>query len=488
MKKKEMLKYILTIVMILTLFGGGTYFAVMKNMPESKKEIYKEKQKEKEKKEVIATPTDYMKLIETAKATEINAEMTKIDNITVHKTTIGGLKDKSFENKINNDIQTKLDEAIAFLKTLDSKFTKSVSVFISANFSHVVSISVNANAYYSGDREYESENKHFGLNYNLNTKSDLNYEDLFVSESAARLFYQSAAFEHLSKKYGYEENEVGLLNPAKNPDYSQVEEELLLLMRKYDAGNFQFNFSTSSINVFFEDLYLYQNISVQKHNVNILTKFMTNDKVYENDKKYKMVPLVDYEMDTEITFEQMNGVFVRYTKRQNDSKDILEYIRKITKDLKQKYPNKPVILDVDGSLSEKVLRSDAKLEELYFQGELYVGEKNMSDSDFYKLYLNNLQDNFSHIYSGDLRDMKTYATEYLETISYYNKVEIKSIKDLFKEDYDYQSVINQILRREVTASLDNLTFKFNIHGLQVYENKTLLEIINYNSFDVSQYK
>ena len=89
---------------------------------------------------------------------------------------ISGLKNKEIENKINNEIAQTEEEFVNLLSNFETDKHRYINEYVAANFSNILSISMEASSYGSSD---SIEKKKY-LNYDLTTGNKIELKDLFL--------------------------------------------------------------------------------------------------------------------------------------------------------------------------------------------------------------------------------------------------------------------------------------------------------------------
>ncbi len=190
---------------------------------------------------------------------------------------ISGLKDKEFENEINQKIKS---------VTVDTG--KSINCYVEANFSNVLSI-----YYYTPAWEMKT------INYDLANKKELKFEDLFTNTANIKNIIYKSAYYTESKKHVSEES-------ARNKLYNS-EEEGLKAVYDYESGKeIEFYFSASTINFLFDKEVYEIDIQENYKDIAIFNRFKTKESIfdgsYEGVKKVKIG--INTNQYTEYLFKQ----------------------------------------------------------------------------------------------------------------------------------------------------------------------------------------
>ena len=210
---------------------------------------------------------------------------------------ISGLKDKTIENKINNDIK---ENCIKFIEE-DPNEEKHCYTVIEANFSNVLSVGI-----------LDTETRFLGLNYNLTNGEKLKFEDLFKKNEdlfsiVRNMFYNGMLYEirnmnmyegegfekpyYDEEKGGWYANFVWYDNDAKK--YHEEIREYILSTDEYEIEKFSKKFVNSeNKNFYFSPSKLNININgktgtVELKNIAdkvvIYDKYLTDDSIFEKE-------------------------------------------------------------------------------------------------------------------------------------------------------------------------------------------------------------
>lgn len=173
----------------------------------------------------------------------------EIDEVTVSYVQIDGLIDEEIENKINQEIK---DLAYGYdaEKTLET-----CSFYVSANYANVLSIE----GYYlyaeEETEDYVEETK--TLNYDLTTGEQIEFYDLFVSESAGLSVVRDSAYIKLADVYSDEArtDDDNWYDPDMSTiDYGEIEEDLNYVVLCYRNNKIEkFYFSEQQIYFWIDD-------------------------------------------------------------------------------------------------------------------------------------------------------------------------------------------------------------------------------------------
>ena len=181
-------------------------------------------------------------------------------NTTINIPVIKGLKDKSVEEKINNDIRKRIIEKLAEISEKhDNIYITDTNTYIKSNFSNVISYNWSFNFEILNGEKYNYESVF--LNYELVNGERLNFEDLFVKNAdlysiVRRIFYRQVARESLGGEIdgsAYYDKESGKwLKDAWDPYTGEdITVEYIPYLTEYDVSkrieNFMMNEDKNSL-------------------------------------------------------------------------------------------------------------------------------------------------------------------------------------------------------------------------------------------------
>jgi len=181
---------------------------------------------------------------------------------------INGLKNKEIQDKIN-----------AKLKNVPYTLEKEKYVWasVSANFSNVLSV------VFSSDKE---ENERKKLNFDLTTGEEITFEDLFVSSAPIKVMIASGMYEDFAwdKLWG-EEGEYDGVYDMEDADTSEIEDQILLAVNKYDQIKDEIIFSFSPTYIYIYNPEFGTTIDMFKYanEIAIYKRYLTEESIYEND-------------------------------------------------------------------------------------------------------------------------------------------------------------------------------------------------------------
>lgn len=330
-KNNFIIKYIIFVIILVLITVVGIYFTI-KQIDKSMKDVSEqsdltiEKNEEVEETKKLAKDSKYAinSYSETYNTNPIKIRKYKdIDGEVIEETQetrkqiginpqdfkyninfiqIDGLKDKVVQNKIN----TKL-KSVPY--TLEKE--KHVWTNVTANFSNVLSVVI------SNDISYEDDAK--TLNFDLTTGEDISFEDLFVSSAPiksilASAMYEQFAWDKLSEISAELQEPVDLYDMG-DADTSEIEDQILVAVKKYDMikDKIRFSFSSSDIDIYNEELKSRIDMIEFANEIAIYKRYLTEESIFANDNKNK-VDLIVFSNDIVEIVGENNAKTISYEK------------------------------------------------------------------------------------------------------------------------------------------------------------------------------
>lgn len=196
---------------------------------------------------------------------------------------IDGLKDLELQQKINDRVR---NTTMSMYTTEELKDENITSIFITArleaNYGNVLSIDIYKSA--TCIQSNETYSKEETININLVNGDDITFEELFLKDAPIKNILSQATYESLIKEVPFDEDEVFLSDLSKK-DYSQVEDELFLIMQYYNSQDkIKFSFSPNYISVFIREHLININMEEFYDQIAIYTRYKDAENIY--DGKY----------------------------------------------------------------------------------------------------------------------------------------------------------------------------------------------------------
>lgn len=179
---------------------------------------------------------------------KIEEKSAKQEKAEIRYLQISGLKNKSVENKINQEI--KLAALSCYkqeIKDLSEVINISVNMWEVANFANTISFQLNYTAKIddNDDGFYQGSQ---GLNYDLNTGEKISIDKLFTSDAPIEDILRKSAYYNLVS-CTVDENLAGDLIVS---DYGDIEDEIAKIINLYKKGKLtEFYYSPMGIRIFY---------------------------------------------------------------------------------------------------------------------------------------------------------------------------------------------------------------------------------------------
>lgn len=295
---------------------------------------------------------------------------------------ISGLKDTNVQNKINNEILSKVNE-FSNIKTNGKVF---VYTRVEGNFSNILSLYI---YYYTMETNDGSDisQKYYPLNYDLNTGEKIDLQDVFIKSTPIKMLISEGAYKALAWNVEGEfaSAEFDKNSNMDNRDTSTYEDVLLKVSNIYNEkdGKLDFVVSPTEVSIYNMDIGAKRvsiDIDLYKYReyVAIYKRFLNSNSIYaKNDIAIKKVlaftnPVADSTLNEEnYIFTHQNNLYV------DISKSYLSHNQDIDKDLLKKIVDskKDEVLNTFSNISSK----DSKMGYIY-QGYLEVNKVTTSNS------------------------------------------------------------------------------------------------------------
>lgn len=216
-----------------------------------------------------------------------------MSKITVNYVQISGLKDKSIESKINNEIAATVSNLKDEYK--DKVNMLNINALCTANFENVLSVRIDLFAELENE-EYIS--KYYGLNYNLANGDEISFKDVFTSNAAIKSILSKSAYDSLIVKTvggdsvtlyddplleGDEDYNANIdFDPVSPKKFSNVEDEVFKIMSYYSSGKeIQFSFSPSNVYAYINDTAIKIPMKHYLNQIAIYNRYKSNEDIYD---------------------------------------------------------------------------------------------------------------------------------------------------------------------------------------------------------------
>ena len=459
-----------------------------------------------------------------------------VDGIVEYKSIrISGLKNKDIENKINNEIAQTEEEFVNLLSNFETDKHRYINEYVAANFSNILSISMEASSYGSSN---SIEKKKY-LNYDLTTGNKIELKDLFLPNAdidryAREYIYKDALHEAFSKANVFFDNKYW--EDGKCTYFTNELDEASYIKRftKYKNAKKDFYIGGNYIYIQYGEGWddsIYIKYKDCLNDLVVYTKFATKDSIFERDDigfkdlyacsivepysdKYSYI-VGDVTPNFRIDSRMQSWVSGRY-----EAGEIFNSIFKTAES------------EVENKKSEILVEANKNDDKYYYLGinttfhDITIGTPGTEDSllGFVKnktevLYEVSMDD-FNEFFEKRIIDACTRETYYDEETYYLrinlndeeknkckcygnvttevyrasNGEKITSLDDLFVEGYDYTSVIqNKLIERgatkeEILEKIQNHEYTISNYGVEFEKSNNETYFVDYSNFSVEGFK
>jgi len=228
-----------------------------------------------------------------------------LNNEKVKYLEIEGLINKLIENNINQKIKNTVKEL--YIEDDEEDYTDlQIDVYVTANFSNVLSMVLNKYVainedkidnyegkdfyeyidYYTGERQY-SYNESKNLNFRLDTGEEIEFEDLFIDTANIKEVMSKSLYKTFVRRYSYSSAEDAYTNAGidmNRIDYSNIENEVTEALNYYRKnGVKEFNVNHNNVSIYYKDMTVFISLSDFYNQIGIYNRFKTKDSLYEKD-------------------------------------------------------------------------------------------------------------------------------------------------------------------------------------------------------------
>lgn len=451
---------------------------------------------------------------------------------------ISGLKNKEIENKINEDIareEASLKENVLSneMGEYDSRY---LSEYVNANFSNVLSLALYGSKYGSNSRNQLNESRY--LNYDLTTGNRLKLEDLFVPGADIDLYAQNSIYKELLHDTFSEKGVFFDPQYWESGECTYVVDEIDELkfikeFNKYKTAPKDFCFSYNQISIVYGedyDNYVYIRFKDCMDDLAIFDKFVTEEGIFERDdigvknlyvcsnattgKGY--YTFID---DVTSNFRIDARVYPVVNERILESQKYIETLEKLKQDIAgrkndikeiaKKNKDKYYYLTISVTINDFIPKyyctyseQDITYDEFYVYTEEDLYEVDKTDfSDWFENKL--ISANYYEMGAGYLNMLlsddekkKCKIERKYDSVAYNINSEkvYRNLEDLFKEDSNYLSVIDNVLQREYELSTDQVAKMIKNHEYQLtnyaveFRNEENIASVRYEEFSPESIK
>lgn len=473
---KKLLKGLAVFLCAFTMLSGIITYVLILNTSNQANEVYSEKEQGID----LYGTYDQNDLI-------INDLVEKYNGVEIKIPKLEGLKDKSIQDKVNQDIYNRAYETIK--KYHDITYA---DYYAYSNFANVISI-----GFFTAT---DTENEQIYFNYNLKDGERLKLEDIFIKDADITGIVRSAFYEELAKRNWY---------GSENSMVSIDENEIYKVVKGYMSSEDKiFSFTPSQVYFYYNDYMAAIKMIDFAESVAIYNKYLTEESLYTKDdigfKNIFTCATSSYEGFEKIEYGYLEdnfwydiSVFKGYMPQEFDDikskhfesfkvniyNEVYEKIKEYREIAKQN-PNNFYILFSKPNVNVYSNSNYEKGKWNYTYSNMAITNKNiqifeMPISVYENVYKDKLIDTYRYEYfvmrGGAYLDTeaKDGATiKLLDERKLYNYItgeEIKEVTDVFFEESAYIEVIRQ-------KTKESLIEKYNYLDVEVEE---LLEDINY---------
>lgn len=225
---------------------------------------------------------------------------------------IEGLKNQEIQNKINKEIEIEALNGYKEYIDLDKVVNASISLYETANFSNILSLS----AYSWGKTDDDSDNVinvQKGITYDLNTGNRIKLEDLFTANAPMTEILRKSAY------YGLVTNraEMNLSGDLQVNDYGDIEEDISDFIEQYQKGKItDFYCTPSAIMIMYDETYITISFKEWAQYITIYNKYLSKESLYKTDN-------IGYKNLYTLTNRNLSS-FYYYTNHQNEKNYLIE--------------------------------------------------------------------------------------------------------------------------------------------------------------------
>lgn len=407
------------------------------------------------------------------------------NSLELHYYQISGLKDKTVENNINNQIQAMALRMSQYFSSEEYQNCKQYQT-IFANFANVLCFEIYTTAETHTLSEFGypySESKVEFHAFNLVDGSEVKFQDLFMDDTDITAMLSSEIYENLMWDSKY-------MNMPEQGDYATYwdsltekidENQLVAKMKELsDAirdGTLSFYFTPQYICISENTIYLSLDMEKYVSDIAIYTRFLTEDSIYEDDTlgikglfNFSMRAVSDdlllwncYGPQTDHIF--IDGKVINWLGEEIDntiSEQIYQNIISFAEEDKEKE-----ITFANNNPTKKIYTGFAYTLTSYgTDNRLITVDRNyerfVMDADYYD---NTFLDILARSYRNDTRDggindiiyiyydENTPVEETRNSTTYYyskkNGKEIKEVSDCFIDGYNYESLFRDVFLRNM---------------------------------------
>lgn len=225
---------------------------------------------------------------------------------------IDGLKDQKIQDKINKEIEIEALNGYKENIDLDKVVNASISLYVTANFSNILSFSSFSWGKINDDSD-DLINVQKGFTYDLNTGNLIKLEDLFTTNAPITEILRKSAY------YGFVSNraEMNLSGDLQVNNYGNIEEDVADFIEQYKNGKItDFYCTPSAIMIVYDEIYIPVSFEEWADYISIYNKYLSSESLYKSNN-------IGYKNLYTLTDRTLND-FYYYTNYQNEKNYFIE--------------------------------------------------------------------------------------------------------------------------------------------------------------------
>ena len=269
---------------------------------------------------------------------------------------IDGLKNQKIQDKINKEIEIEALNGYKENIDLDKVVNASISLYETANFSNILSLSAFSWGKINDDSD-DLINVQKGFTYDLNTGNLIKLEDLFTTNAPITEILRKSAY------YGFVSNraEMNLSGDLQVNDYGNIEEDVADFIEQYKNGKItDFYCTPSAIMIVYDEIYIPVSFEEWADYINIYNKYLYSESLYKSNN-------IGYKNLYTLTDRTLND-FYYYTNYQNEKNYFIEISVLWDEDNSSDFEKKLVsnkIKDIEREISDLKVKANKDTNNFY---------------------------------------------------------------------------------------------------------------------------
>ena len=229
---------------------------------------------------------------------------------------ISGLKNNDIQNKINKEIENEVKD-LKILLEQNPKFERiSISAYISASFSDVLSVAIDYSLIKAADLMLDEEADYktgsVGLNYRLDTGEKLQFNDLFFNTSNIKQILNNSAYEAYAWQYAMD-GETDFNMNLDNTNYGNIENKVFKILAEYNKNpDLDFYFTPKSIFAIIKDFKFEIDMKKYYEDISIYRAFIADNLYTDNSLKKEFYAFTDSYLTQSYEIENVKGTNFYY--------------------------------------------------------------------------------------------------------------------------------------------------------------------------------